>query len=56
MDRVDAVDQWGRAAAQPISEVDYRHSMATTEWVKKYAPDEPEANPGKPIDWMKVPI
>lgn len=46
---------WEWCAGNPISRADYNHMMATKEWAEEYAPEQPEANPFRPIDISKLP-
>jgi 5'-3' exonuclease len=54
-ERADPVAQWGYLATQPIKESEYRHMMELAQWTKDHAPDDPLSEPGKPVDWNKVP-
>lgn len=45
----DAFDQWSWLASHPISEADYEFMTEDADWCRKYAPDDPKANPTKPI-------
>lgn len=52
----DPVDQWTWLAGRPITREEYRHLRAVRTWAKAHAPDQPEADPDKPVDWNDVPI
>lgn len=52
----NAFEQWGILLNNPVSKADFDFMMLHREWVQKYAPNEPEADEAKPIDWDKVPI
>lgn len=49
-------DQWPWLHNAPISEADYDFMRRARTWAKNYAPNEPEANEDKPIDWNQVPL
>ena len=53
---VDPVDAWTWICADPITHERYLFMMANAEWAKANAPDEPEADPRKAINWNKAPI
>lgn len=50
----DAAQEWPRLAPYPVKQSDYEYMTATAEWAKVHAPNEPEANPAKPIDWNGI--
>lgn len=54
-ERADAIDQWQWLCWNPISEQEFKHLTALVEWTTRNMPDEPMANPRKPVDWSKVP-
>ena len=37
-----------------ITESEYRLRIADLKYARAYAPDEAQANPRKPIDWMQA--
>lgn len=39
-----------------ITEAEYRHLLAMSNWAQMHAPDHPAANPGKRIDINTLPI
>lgn len=39
-----------------ITAAEYRFRTAESRWAKKYAPDEPIANPRKPVDLNQIPL
>lgn len=43
---------WLRRGA-PISEAEYKYQVADGEWARSYAPNDPKAEPNKPIDLLK---
>lgn len=43
---------WG--ASVPIDEAEYRYFCEAAKWAAKYDPNAPEANPSKPIDFLKI--
>lgn len=51
----DPEQQWSWLCGNPISEAAFKHLTALRQWSDQHAPDEPYANPRKPIDWLKVP-
>lgn len=51
-----ARDQWGWVVNHPISKTAYEQKMKLRAWVKIHAPNEPEANEDKPVDWNSVPL
>lgn len=42
-------------SGHPISEAHFNYLTAAIAWSAEYAPDEPRANPYRPVDWLKVP-
>ncbi len=52
----DPAAEWTRLAMKPITEANFHFRIAKGKWATQYAPDEPEASPTKPVDWLKVPL
>jgi hypothetical protein len=52
----DVEDQWLWLAANPIDDVEFRLLMRLGPWARQHAPNDPNADPGKPIDYMTTPI
>jgi hypothetical protein len=50
----DPQQEWLSLAKRPISESDYEFMMADRRWCADNAPDQPAAQPFKPIDWLTV--
>lgn len=47
-----AMDEvWPMCAKNPITEREWRHLVRLENWARGDAPQEPEANPRKAIDW-----
>lgn len=51
----DAEREWSWLNGNPITEAEYNYLVASCEWSRDYAPDEPMANPRQPVDWLTVP-
>lgn len=52
----DVADQWLWLASNPIDEVEYRMLLRLGPWARQHAPDDPNADPTKAIDFMTAPI
>lgn len=52
----DPVEQWTFLAARPITEKEFRHLRASAKWTRVNAPEEPLANPHKPVNHLKTPL
>lgn len=52
----DPEEEWPWLCKRPISREEYRHLMAVRAWARKYAPESPDADPTKGIDWNEEPI
>lgn len=48
-------DEWPWLCGNPISESEFDFLTATADWSRRYAPNEPMANPRQAVDWLKVP-
>lgn len=46
----DAYEQWPWVAGRAIPEHEYRFMVDDAAWCRKFAPDDPKANPTKPIN------
>lgn len=46
----DGVEEWPSCCNNPIDAAEWRYLMAERDWCREFAPDEPAANPTKPID------
>lgn len=46
---------WSWVCQDPITEQEFDYMVARAKFARKWAPDEPAANPFKPTDWSKVP-
>lgn len=51
----DPHEQWSWLCGIPITEAQFNHLTALRQWSEQHAPNEPYANPRKPVDWMTVP-
>lgn len=51
----DVARAWPFCLANPIDEPEFKRLRALREWAMKNAPDDPYANPTKPIDLNKAP-
>lgn len=45
-----AMEQWSWLASHAISKEEYDFMLADADWCRKYAPDDPKANPTKAIN------
>ena len=45
---------WQQACGNSISEQEWRYLPATITWAIEFAPDEPQANLKKPVDWFRA--
>lgn len=52
-DRYDPFDIWIELCANPITQNEFEHLMRVREWARS-RPDQPEAKPLKPVDFMTV--
>lgn len=52
-DDVDIWDVWPECSGEPIGYVEYEFILKAHLWAKVHAPNDPEANPRKPIDLHK---
>jgi len=50
----DPEEQWLWLAGKPILPVEYDYLTAVRNYAVAHAPDEPLANPRRPIDWAKT--
>lgn len=55
-ERRNADDQWNWLLNNPISKEEYDDKMKLRAWVKTYAPNEPEANEDRAINWNEAPL
>lgn len=53
-DTFDAFEVWVELCKNPITRNEYEHLMRVRAWARTQRPDQPEATPTKPIDWMTV--
>ncbi len=53
-EEVDPERLWNMVK-RPIRYDDYKYFMARADWVRQYAPDEPEAAPRRAVDLTKLP-
>lgn len=53
---IDPYELWPRVADRRITEAEFKFMTADSEWCQRHAPNEPAANPGKPIDLRTAPI
>lgn len=52
----DVFEHWSHCADNPISEAEYRYLLADRAWARRYAPQSPEANPRRPVDFGSMPV
>lgn len=52
----DPVEAWTWLAGKPITREEYRHLDAVRTWARQHAPEQPEADPDKPVDWLNAPL
>ena len=50
----DPHEQWTWLCAMPISEAEFNYLEAVRRHVGWHEPEQPQANPRQPIDWLKV--
>lgn len=50
----DPFEQWHWLAGSPISEAEFNFMTKRAQWAAWYAPDLPEANPKRPVDWLRA--
>jgi hypothetical protein len=50
----DAFAQWLWLASHPITESEYRFMVDDAAWCRAHAPDDPKANPARPINPSEV--
>ena len=50
----DPFATWPRCCDRPISADEYRFLIDDADWCKKFAPQEPPANPGAAIDLNRI--
>ncbi len=50
----DPHEEWQWLAGAPISEAEFRYLTAVAAHAGWHQPDQPQANPRRPIDWMTV--
>lgn len=51
----DPEAEWSHCAGNPITEQEYRYLEARSDWARVHSPEDPYANPGKPIDLLSIP-
>lgn len=50
----DPHEEWPRLCGHPISEADFNYLTALRQHCAWHEPDQPFANPKRPIDWLAV--
>jgi hypothetical protein len=50
----DPYDEWPALCANPIPQHVFDYMESLRRWAAWHAPNEPQANPRKPIDWLTV--
>lgn len=50
----DPYETWERCAGRPIPQNEFLYREAVAAWAKQFAPDDPHANPRKPVDLTKM--
>jgi hypothetical protein len=51
---VDVMEAWPRLCLRPINRSDFAYRMAVRGWAQTSAPDQPQAQTGRRIDWLTV--
>lgn len=51
----DPLAEWIRLSMTPMKQADYHYEIADADHAVKYRPEDPKANPRKPIDITKMP-
>ena len=51
----DPFEQWSWVADDPITEIEFDYLTKRNRWAGWYAPEDPAANPRKPVDWLTAP-
>jgi hypothetical protein len=52
---VDIHDAWPYCAGRRIDKAEYDYMRSVHEWAASDAPHSPEANPRKPVDFIRMP-
>lgn len=52
----ELTDLWPWCAGKAITEAQYDHLLAVHYWAAEFAPTDPAANPGKPVDPLTCPL
>lgn len=52
--REDPSEAWTWLCANPITEAEFNYLTATARHIGWHEPDQPQANPRQPIDWLTV--
>lgn len=55
-ENADPHDQWNWLAGNPIPESEFQYLMGLRDWAAWHAPEDPAANPTKPLDHLSTPI
>lgn len=54
-DRKDPFEEWSWLCGNPITEIEFDYLKALRRYCGEHAPNEPYADPRKPVDWSKLP-
>ena len=54
--RPAALEEVWHRRGEVITESEYRFRIADAAWATEHKPDEPIAQPRKPVDWLRAPI
>src|SRR5690606_16246310 len=52
--RRDPYREWERLCGNPVPKAEYDYLIRLRLWAAWHAPDDPAANPRRPIDWLRV--
>lgn len=52
----DAHEAWLWLCANPITEAEFKYLTAVANYAAWHAPNDPAANPARPVDWLSAPI
>jgi hypothetical protein len=53
---IDLTRVWPKCAADPIDAAEYAHLTRLQAWGEAHAPDSPQADPNKRIDFLTAPL
>lgn len=53
---IDLARVWPKCAADSVDAAEYAHLAKLQSWGEAHAPDSPQANPNKPINFLTAPL